>query len=83
MKKNVMLKNLFQLPNHRTLMIISLWLLAILLSASSSIAQNIVVKGQILKQDGQPVSRASVLIKGTKTGTTSNLVGHSQHRGNG
>jgi hypothetical protein len=48
------------------------------LSASSSIAQNIVVKGQILKQDGQPVSRASVLIKGTKTGTTSDDNGNFQ-----
>ena len=78
MKKTAILKNLFQLPNHRTLMIIPLWLLAFLLSASSSIAQNIVVKGQVLKQDGQPVSRASVLIKGTKTGTTSDDSGNFQ-----
>src|SRR5436190_19754748 len=78
MKKTAILKNLFQLPNHRTLMIIPLWLLAFLFSASSSIAQNIVVKGQVLKQDGQPVARASVLIKGTKTGTTSDDSGNFQ-----
>jgi TonB-dependent starch-binding outer membrane protein SusC len=78
MKKTVMLKNLFQLPNPRVLKIIPLWLLAFLLAASSSIAQNIVVKGRILRQDGQPVSRASVLIKGTKTGTTSDDNGNFQ-----
>ena len=65
MKKTVMLKNPFQLPNQRVLKIIPLWLLALLFSASTAIAQNIVVKGRILKQDGQPVPRASVLIKGT------------------
>jgi hypothetical protein len=78
MKKTAILKNLFQLPDQRGLKIIPLWLLALLFSAGSVLAQNIVVKGQILKQDGQPVSRASVLIKGTKTGTTSDDNGNFQ-----
>src|SRR6188768_2782817 len=78
MKKTVMLKNLFQLPNKGVLKIIPLWLLALLFSASAAMAQNIVVKGRILKQDGQPVSRASVLIKGTTEGTTSDDNGNFQ-----
>ena len=78
MKKTVMLKNLFQLPTQRVLKIIPLWLLGILLSASTVVAQNIVVKGRILKQDGQPVSRASVLIKGTTEGTSSDDTGNFQ-----
>src|SRR5215203_115014 len=78
MKKTVMLKSLFQLPNKRVLKIIPLWLLALLFSASAAIAQNIVVKGRILKQDGQPVSRASVLIKGSTVGTASDDDGNFQ-----
>ena len=78
MKKTAILKNPFQLPNQRVLKIIPLWLMTLLFSASTVVAQNIVVKGRILKQDGQPVSRASVLIKGTTEGTTSDETGNFQ-----
>lgn len=40
--------------------------------ASHAIAQNITVKGRVLKEDGQPVQSASVQLKGTGTGTTTN-----------
>ena len=73
-----MLKNLFQLPNQRVLKIIPLWLIVLLFSGSAAIAQNIVVKGRILKQDGQPVAGASVTVKGTGNGTATNDVGEFQ-----
>ena len=78
MKKTVKLKNLFQLPNQRVLKIIPLWLIVLLFSGSAAIAQNIVVKGRILKQDGQPVAGASVTVKGTGNGTATNDVGEFQ-----
>ncbi|MBK6938504.1 MAG: TonB-dependent receptor plug domain-containing protein [Chitinophagaceae bacterium] len=41
-----------------------------LLLAGHTMAQNITVKGRVLKDDGQPVQKASVLVKGTSNGTT-------------
>ncbi len=41
-----------------------------LLLAGLAMAQNITVKGRVLKDDGQPVQKASVLVKGTTNGTT-------------
>lgn len=37
-----------------------------------ALAQNITVKGRVLKDDGQPVQSATVQIKGTNSGTTTN-----------
>ncbi len=39
-------------------------------------AQNITVKGRVLKDDGQPVQGASVLQKGTNVGTTTDVDGN-------
>ncbi len=40
-----------------------------------SLAQNITVKGRVLKNDGQPLQSATVQVKGTKSGTTTNESG--------
>ena len=45
-------------------------LLLFLLFAANSFAQNITVKGKIVNEDGQPVVGASVIVKGTTAGTT-------------
>lgn len=47
-------------------------LVQFLFLAGHALAQNITVKGRVLKDDGQPVQSATVQIKGTNTGTTSN-----------
>ena len=47
-------------------------LFALLLAAQSVWAQTIVIKGRVLNATGQPVQRASVQVKGTNTGTTTN-----------
>ncbi len=41
-----------------------------LLTCSSSWAQNKLVKGKVQDENGSPVPKASVLVKGTKTGTS-------------
>ncbi|MGB8191357.1 MAG: TonB-dependent receptor [Chitinophagaceae bacterium] len=44
-----------------------------MLSIASAFAQgNIQVKGRVLNEKGQPVSKASVVVKGTTTGTSTN-----------
>ncbi|MCX6319016.1 MAG: TonB-dependent receptor [Bacteroidetes bacterium] len=49
-----------------------LFLLPVLFFSGSIIAQNITVKGRVLKEDGQPIQRASVLVKGSSQGTVTN-----------
>ncbi|HSU49464.1 MAG TPA: TonB-dependent receptor plug domain-containing protein, partial [Segetibacter sp.] len=44
----------------------------ILLSTFAAIAQNRVIKGRVLDEAGQPVSGASVLVRGTSNGTSAN-----------
>jgi TonB-dependent starch-binding outer membrane protein SusC len=43
-----------------------------LLMANAALAQNITLKGRVLKEDGQPIPSASVLVRGTSNGTTTN-----------
>lgn len=50
-------------------------LLGLLLSLSLS-AQDIVLKGQVKDQSGEPLIGANILIKGTATGTISDVEGH-------
>jgi TonB-linked SusC/RagA family outer membrane protein len=49
-----------------------LFFFQLLLLANQAFAQNVTIKGRVLKEDGQPVPSASVLVKGTNTGTTTN-----------
>jgi TonB-dependent SusC/RagA subfamily outer membrane receptor len=78
MKKTAILKNSQPPTKLRLFKPTALMLLLFLLFSVTSIAQHITIKGKILKQDGQPVSRASVLIKGTTEGTTSDDAGNFQ-----
>ncbi|MGI8636057.1 MAG: carboxypeptidase-like regulatory domain-containing protein [Segetibacter sp.] len=41
----------------------------ILLSTLAAIAQSRLIKGRVLDEAGQPVSGASVVVRGTSTGT--------------
>ena len=75
MKKTANLKNVLRLFNKRVMMPASIMLLSFLLISASTFAQNITVKGKVTKDDGQPVAGASVVVKGTTTGTTCNEAG--------
>jgi len=48
----------------------SAMLLLLLLSAGNVFAQNITVKGRVTHDNGQPVQRPSVMVKGTSNGVT-------------
>lgn len=50
-------------------------LLQLLFFTTSASAQNIVVKGKITNEQGAPVEGASVVVKGTTTGTTTDNAG--------
>jgi len=50
-------------------------LIQLLLTADQALAQNITIKGRVLKDDGQPAQSASVIVKGTTTGTTTIVTG--------
>jgi len=56
----------------------SLILILLLLFSVFSFAQNITIRGKVVKSDGQPVVGASVVVKGTTTGTTCNDAGEFQ-----
>ena len=72
MKKTAILKNSKPPTKLRLLNPTILILLLALLFSVTSTAQNITIKGRVLKQDRTPVSSASVTIKGTGNGTASN-----------
>ena len=46
-----------------------------LLAVSQLFAQNRTVKGVVTDESGKPVANASVVVKGTTTGTTTNNAG--------
>jgi len=77
MKKTAILKNLLLL-NKRFLMVATLSVFSMLLLSANTFAQNITVRGKVLKEDGQPVARASVAVKGSGTGVASNDLGEFQ-----
>ena len=72
MKKTAILKNSQPPTKLRLLKPTVLMLLLFLLFSVTSFAQNITIKGKVLKEDGTPVAGASVTIKGTGNGTASN-----------
>ena len=80
MKKNPVLKgcllcNRFKKGGFISLALVIFQLLVFTLSVS---AQNIQVKGKVLKDDGSPLARASVIIKGTANGTVTDDNGNFQ-----
>ncbi len=78
MKKSAILKNRLQLLNLRGRKIATLILFSFMLFSASALAQNITIKGRVLKEDGQPVARASITVKETGMGTASNDNGEFQ-----
>ncbi len=59
-----------QTANTKKRLLRAFMLLQFLCITGLAMAQNITVKGRVLKDDGQPVPDASVLLKGTTGGTT-------------
>ena len=55
-----------------------LLIFSLLFFSAGAFAQNITIRGKILRSDGQPVSGASVVVKGTSNGTTANDAGEFQ-----
>ena len=72
MKKSAILKNLNPQTRLRSLKPTVLMLLFFLLCSISGFAQDITIKGRIIKDDGQPLAGASVTVKGTAKGTATN-----------
>ena len=70
MKKSAICKDMLLLSKLRPVNKTIVTLLLFLLFAANSFAQNITVKGKIVNEDGQPVVGASVIVKGTTAGTT-------------
>ena len=70
MKKTAILKNSQPPTKLRLLRTTALMLLLFFLLSATGFAQNITIKGKVLKEDGTPVAGASVIIKGTGNGTS-------------
>jgi TonB-dependent starch-binding outer membrane protein SusC len=75
MKKTAILKNSKPPTKLRPFKPAASMLLLFLFFSFTSIAQNVTIKGRVLKDDATPVSGASVTIKGTGNGTASNEQG--------
>ena len=75
MKKTARLKKLFFTSRQgvKPLLLIVVLLMQLLTVSQQSFAQNVTVRGKITKDDGQPLSGASVVGKGTTNGTTSRV----------
>jgi TonB-dependent starch-binding outer membrane protein SusC len=76
MKKSAYLKTMLLLLKWQLTRITALTLLLFLLCTAGSFAQNSTVKGRIVNEDGQPVVGASIIVKGTTTGTTTDNDGN-------
>ena len=64
-----------QTKTNRHLRLGVAFLMAIMLSIGQLIAQNVNVSGKVTDQNGEPVAGAAVYVKGTKTGTSTNVDG--------
>lgn len=62
----------------KPLLIVTMVLLQLLLLSITVVAQNTTVKGRVTNDTGEPVPKASVQIKGTSSGTTTNDNGEFQ-----
>jgi TonB-linked SusC/RagA family outer membrane protein len=78
MKKTAILRNAVLQFKSRISKTTVITLLLFLFITANSFAQNISVKGRVLKGDGQPIAGASIVVKGTTTGTTCNDAGEFQ-----
>ena len=62
----------------KSFFVVVVLLLQLLLVSETVFAQNKTVKGRVVNDTGQPVQKASVLIKGTNSGTTTDDNGDFQ-----
>lgn len=78
MKKTAIFKNSLRLFKTQLGLKAAITFLLLLVFSIGSFAQTTSVRGRVLKDDGKPVARASVLIKGATQGTTSDDNGNFQ-----
>jgi TonB-linked SusC/RagA family outer membrane protein len=80
MKKTTNSKKLFFTNSHfkKTFFVAVVLLLQALLVSEAVFAQNKTVKGRVVDEAGKPVQKATVLIKGTTTGTSTDANGDFQ-----
>ncbi len=64
-----------QTKTNRHLRLGVAFLMAMMLSIGQIFAQNVNVSGKVTDQNGEPVAGAAVFVKGTKTGTSTNVDG--------
>ena len=64
-----------QTKTNRHLRLGVAFLMAAMLTIGQVFAQNVNVKGKVTDQNGEPVVGAAVYVKGTKTGTSTNVDG--------
>src|SRR6187200_1861326 len=69
MKKSAILKNEMQKLLLRTMKPCVLLMFSLFLISASAFAQNNTITGKVENESGQPVVGASVVVKGTTTGT--------------
>ena len=74
MKQTATPKNLFFMNSLsvKPFLVVAVMLLQLLFLSETVVAQNTTVKGRVVNDTGQPVQKASVIIKGTNNGTTTN-----------
>jgi len=72
MKQHANSTNPFRMGSSplKTVLFITALLLQCLLFAEKTVAQNVTVRGTVTRDDGQPVQRPSVIIKGSANGVT-------------
>jgi TonB-linked SusC/RagA family outer membrane protein len=75
MKKSAILKNEMQKLLLRTMKPCVLLMFSLFLISASAFAQNNTITGKVENENGQPVVGASVVVKGTTTGTATNSNG--------
>jgi TonB-linked SusC/RagA family outer membrane protein len=78
MKQTAIFKKSIRTGGFRLMPVLSVFILAVFLISETSFAQTITVKGRVTNDSGQPVQKASILLKGTVTGVTSNDNGDFQ-----
>ena len=76
MKKSAILKNEMQKLLLRSMKQCVLLAFSLLLISAGAFAQNNTITGKVENDAGQPVVGASVIVKGTTTGTTTNSTGN-------
>ena len=74
MKQTANHKKLFFMSSMsmKPFLIVGVILLQLFFTAGAASAQNTTVKGRVTNDTGQPVQKASVMVKGTSNGTTTN-----------